>query len=1469
MSRSSINNPSPVSVKTSAHHELIKNAIPAWLANSTPQRLCALKEGRSAIPDWIKNASRVELLSLKRVVEASWSSQNDVDRMLVDVQDVYAFAEPLLRRKLKEKYGVEEDVRETFLKVYSPAKLSPWVHDFDGGTTSRTVSLLDAALHNFSRSEVLLPDSEFITRPDALGHFDVKEVRKKMSIQQFRDLCRELDIGARYKAYLESYLRPADGLARGVLQSRVIKSQKAALKAALQLALVKKHITSDAWLVVQGMIKGLKGLTLDGIAVRYYSLTMMDIRLTGIVLIAPDLYASGSGNRRVIAYVPHDPEHPLKEYASPVAFLNELTRQLRNSDTELAEGQCPSGGSYQQFFSRFVAHQQRGHFFAGLNQRLTHVTWHPKEPGVDLPSWRETPVDNPRLHFNTVRFEDDTQHRFRGDVWVYLYEQQLNKILNDGRELVISTADTDSEARWAWIDNLEKMLADIVNAALLVVTPFVPGLGEAMMVYMVYQLVSEVVEGVVDLAEGLYLEAAENLIGFTESLIQLGLFGAGMKIGSEVVLPRLSSFLEGTKPVTLANGNQRLWGQDLEPYLRKNLLLSADSKPDDLWLHQHEGKPILRLDTRHFELGKDPQTGKHRVQHPTRSDAYQPVVESNGAGAFVIEGEQPQSWDEHTLMARMGPLLDGLVDSFDDIRTVSQSDVNALRQMYIGNESPLPLLSDTAARFRIDRDIQTFIDQISSEQPQRYLKADARTQLQLLDGLWPGERPLQLVARDGNIIWETGSNGSAPVRIDEGRLIDGDLLETLLSHLDERETKTLMERELGVSVMTAKANAKVLRAELARRAREKRMFLFDARYNEHGLRWNTQVQFIREEVSGLPGSVAQEILAVATPEELQTIARGRLPSRLKGLALYALEEVKVSRAYEGLYLESVASTDTDKLVLHSLENLPGWSADVMIEVRQYEYDGRVVDRIGKDDARLKRTMVAREDGTFQAYDDRGRTLHSATDLYSSILQALPQAELNDLNLRKSDVQRLKQAIRDHAVEPDRLPAILSQYPAPRPPAFDLEILRLRGGAPAGDAVEPEPLNLQEVFEDLVVRAYTSEPLPSVKNDFLNGLELIRNDLSETHLTFLQWAFHYAGEDSSSLATTTMRQSVELLPELKKLVPSEQFATLLDDMFAEGVPMPLSSSQRELAMTARYLEKTGRTDQYESLVLSTMGNNVPADTTLADLRSYANELGSPVVNADSVIPVSSSTLADLNMAQRAITRAKELLPLSGNQLPSIWEKGGSAIAALKNLRKIDLATGLPTAELTTADAARAAIKIKGGNCSENSKVTFSILANQPRTSEIHIVRASDFDHQYVVMGDLSRPEQLVVADSWPEFPSAHLTGQGYFTFDPDPVLTLAPGPAVAEYAFINDAPAGPAVTPPRGLDDSTLRAIKIPKLHEKGAYAQWTSLKELGTTYAAPDERPVSFERHKASVIENRIEAFENYRSAIEADKRGS
>lgn len=79
-----------------------------------------------------------------------------------------------------------------------------------------------------------------------------------------------------------------------------------------------------------------------------HELLIMDCRLTGIVLFAPDLEAS----REVvplIAYIPDDPQTPVKHYPSSAAFMQSLVARLRATD-------------YQQFFSRFVRHEDAAVF---------------------------------------------------------------------------------------------------------------------------------------------------------------------------------------------------------------------------------------------------------------------------------------------------------------------------------------------------------------------------------------------------------------------------------------------------------------------------------------------------------------------------------------------------------------------------------------------------------------------------------------------------------------------------------------------------------------------------------------------------------------------------------------------------------------------------------------------------------------------------------------------------------------------------------------------------------------------------------------------------------------------------------------------------------------------------------------------------------------------------------------------------
>lgn len=672
----------------SIHFHQVRKAIPSWLLNTSPSRIDALKSIRLTLPEWHHNASTTAHRQLKNAIRLGWTAQNNVDKALLDLQDISAFAKPLLQKALKDRFGIEDDVEQTWLRLYAPAKTAWWVHDFSGGTTSRTVSLLDTALHNFSRDEAFTQDSEFITRPDARGHFNVVKLKHKLSLEQFKSLCRELDIGAQYQQHLEDALRPTDKTTSKVLRHKVILSQKNALNVAAHMALMKNDIDQEAFDVVQGMLDDRSQLKWNDKPVDYYNLAMMDTRLSGIILIAADT-SSASGPVPVIAYVPHDPLHPLRQYPSSLEFMAELTRQLRDG---------ASTDSYQRFFSQFVPHGQRGHFFAGLNARLSTVKWQPVASGSNLPSWRETPVDKPNLQFSVSSIKSDRETTFDNDLWGYRYRQTLNKVFNDAREIAIPTAYADRMARWAWWDNLEKMLSDILNVALLVATPLVPGLSQLMLAYTAYQLTDGVVEGLVDLAEGHLAEAGEQTLGVLQSVVQLGVFAAGGALGN-VARAKLSPFFDGLKPVKMANGEARLWNPDLSPYQQTDVQLPTDARPDGQGLHTHQGRRILRLNDQHFEVLPDPVTGQQRIRHPQRSEAYSPTLRHNGHGAWVCETENPREWQGPTLMRRLGHSTEGFNDEqLEQIRQISGTDEGVLRRMHVESAAPPPLLTDTLQR---------------------------------------------------------------------------------------------------------------------------------------------------------------------------------------------------------------------------------------------------------------------------------------------------------------------------------------------------------------------------------------------------------------------------------------------------------------------------------------------------------------------------------------------------------------------------------------------------------------------------------------------------------------------------------------------------------------------------------------------------------------------------------------------------
>ena len=1032
---------SPPPFRPDTHYQHLSRVIPSWLTEASTQKREALSKTRPNLPDAIKSASRSQHAVLSALTARHWTAQNRVDQSLARLQNASAFAVPLLQAAIRQRFNLELDVSQTFLRLYIPAHL-PWLRLKSGAARIWTVSLLEAALHNFESAETeadaFEPASTYITPPSSAGQFQtLPQIQQTMPIAAFALLCRELDIGERYKQYLEDNLGISNPVAAAILQPKIRQSQQTALTAALHMAHLQNLLDSEVQRLILGLVEHLPLTHLHGQPWRCHELTLMNARLTGILLFAPELERARE-TVRVVAYLPDDPEHPIKEYASSAAFAEELSQRLRDP-------------AYQQFFSRFIDHEDRGHFFTQLNSQLNPITWQPVPPGDSRPTWRENPNQRPNLQIAATPI--------RGDLWVHLYQRQLDKILNDARVIAVSTATVDRKARWALWDSFTEIASALLNIAAFIALPFVPFLGELMLAYIAYQLLDETFESIVDWAEGQTTEAFEHFMAMVESAVQLGTFAAGGAIAASefrAVLPReVVQFIDRFNSVKRPNGDSRYWKPDLTVYEHSGAL-PTDSMPDALGLHRHQGKTLLRLDNKTYAVSENALTGQQRIDHPTRPEAYKPVLKHNGNGAWQSELDQPLHWERSTLLRRVGPDMERFSTSERErLLNVSGCHEDALRKMHVDAGQVPPLLADTLQRFKIDQDIQTFIQRIGSERADEYGQADPVMQLELLheNGYWPENRGLRLIGEKAQILWQSPAPDVAVLHIDITQLNDGDLLKTLLLALSETEARSMLGND--ISALDLQTRTHTLRLKLAELAERKRGSLFENRYRQLERGAPALTQTLMDAERGLPTSYAQALLDTASEQELQQLRGGTLSERLADMARQAGLQVRATRAYEGLELTSTANNlDTDRLVLHSLERLPGWSEQVRIEVRHYHHEGRLMDSIGPTDAPIRKVVVLTEEGLHQAFDETGEALNGAGTLYACLLQALPDNERVALNVRIGEEGKLKQLIRDHALGRDDLSSLLLQQPDLKP-AYDPAVMRLLGGS---DGYRHMPVN---------------------------------------------------------------------------------------------------------------------------------------------------------------------------------------------------------------------------------------------------------------------------------------------------------------------------------------------------------------------------------------------------------------------------
>lgn len=1026
------------------HFTIITSAIPQVLVGTSERNRVALRQLEPEIPIWYTGATQAQKSALKTVVDASWSSLNQWERQMANIQTAVEFAQPLLKEALKSA-GHALDVEHTYLRLYVPVEDA--FGRRTGGFKSKTFSLLQAALNNFEEPEAapgfFNSASGFITRPDEiLGHFE--RVTTTLSIDAFASLCRKLDLGGKYQTYLNTQVRPSRVVDQSLLRLRYTTWKKDALKVAAHIALLKGDIGADDFALLLRVASGEKEIKVADKRLVYSTPCLMNLRLQGCVLM--QLVAQHRYGTWFIAWFPDDPVQPIKRYQSFAEFQQQLTDRLSVAPQESDRSKADTPTQYQAFISRFVAKKDRPYYFRRLTELVADAPpqswaagWMRSERGQfwtkilaptpftevlgDPVHTLRVPAGALNLDIRSVPFHD---RWIFIDLWHELYEGFRASVLDDGHSEAIPTAQADASHSARRLSHYLSLGMLVLNAVSMVVPP----LGYVMLAVTAAQLVDEVFEGFHELNSGDREAGWSHLGDVLENLVMLG-------VGGAVLHFTVSPFIEGLKTVTLPSGKIRLWKPDLEPYVR-NINIAADSVPSAEGLHSFGRDKILVLEGKPLELKKDPYPGKYRVQHPRRPDAYLPEIRHNGVGGWLNEVEQPLSWEQPRLMRRLGPAMEGFDEiELEQIRRINDVDDDVLRRLHTESEAPPAILMDTARRFRAYADAVKVSELIRSGDLSSPLGQFALPLVTEMPG-WPVSWAVEFVEGAGASaktfsFHRAGQSPEHVLSVGIEALRGGKLPERVVQALSKEQVRHLLRQFHSYVPENVLERARLFQSTLADFAVTARARLFKSLYAHKTPPADAALQVLLRDFKGLPATMGRELLDAARPVELAALnSTGKLPLRLAQQARELQRQVRLVRAYEGLYLDTLANPDTEALVLNTLEALPGWQDNLRLEVRERTYDGELRAGFGPIDAGNRKVIVWSAQGRYQAFDEQANSLHVIDSLYGSIQHALTDLHRTSLSLpHVGQGLQLKALIEQHALPRAQLRKVLHMVPERR------------------------------------------------------------------------------------------------------------------------------------------------------------------------------------------------------------------------------------------------------------------------------------------------------------------------------------------------------------------------------------------------------------------------------------------------------
>lgn len=161
----------------------------------------------------------------------------------------------------------------------------------------------------------------------------------------------------------------------------------------------------------------------------------------------------------------------------------------------------------------------------------------------------------------------------------------------------------------------------------------------------------------------------------------------------------------------------------------------------------------------------------------------------------------------------------------------------------------------------------------------------------------------------------------------------------------------------------------------------------------------------------LPTSVVEALVRDASSAERQALADGQIPLQVAHEVRGYQQQVRLARAYEGLYLDCPRNDDSDRLILHSLPHLSGWPADLALSLELRQSWPSHLDTIGPNDAPVHRHIISTRNGYLMMPGPGTAPASMHPSLHQALFETLTPAQRQSLDIDTPQAlrQRLRQA----------------------------------------------------------------------------------------------------------------------------------------------------------------------------------------------------------------------------------------------------------------------------------------------------------------------------------------------------------------------------------------------------------------------------------------------------------------------------